>query len=284
MRDRPIPRWQLAAGCAALALTAAGCAGPPAPARVPERTAAPQPAAAAAARADLPLRIRWQIQYSGELEIEDGTQLFNLDLLETPAARIAELHQLEIFVVCYFSAGSLEDWRPDASGFPEAVLGKDLDGWPGERWLDVSRADLILPLMESRLDLAVEKGCDGVDPDNVDGYQNDTGFELRPEDQLAFNAALAQAAHARGLAIGLKNDLDQIPQLLPDFDWALNEECFSYDECDKLLPFVAAGKPVFVIEYDLDPQDFCPQAQQLGFNAQHKRLALDAYAADCSGV
>ena len=41
--------------------------------------------------------------------------------------------------------------------------------------------------------------------------------------------------------MGLKNDLDQVPQLLPYFDWALNEECMAYDECDLLAPFIDAG-------------------------------------------
>ena len=30
-------------------------------------------------------------------------------------------------------------------------------------------------------------GCDGVEPDNVDGYVNDTGFDLTAGDQLDFN-------------------------------------------------------------------------------------------------
>ncbi|MCJ7825283.1 MAG: endo alpha-1,4 polygalactosaminidase, partial [Anaerolineales bacterium] len=73
----------------------------------------------------------------------------------------------------------------------------------------------------------------------------------------------------------------QVSELLPYFDWMLNEECFSYQECDMLLPFVQAGKPVFVLEYELSPGEFCPQANQMGFNALHKHLELDAYAADC---
>ena len=43
-----------------------------------------------------------------------------------------------------------------------------------------------------RLDLAAAKGCDAVDPDNVDGYANPTGFDLTGDDQLAFNRWLAE--------------------------------------------------------------------------------------------
>jgi hypothetical protein len=79
----------------------------------------------------------------------------------------------------------------------------------------------------------------------------------------------------------LKNDLEQISELLPYFDWILNEECFTYQECNLLLPFIQAGKPVFVIEYESLQQEFCPLANQMGFNAIRKNWELDAYRVDC---
>ncbi len=85
---------------------------------------------------------------------------------------------------------------------------------------------------------------------------------------------LAREAHARGLSIGLKNDLDQVAALEPHFDWALNEQCFQYDECDRLRPFTAAGKAVFVAEYELAPEAFCPAARAAGFMAMRKPLEL----------
>ena len=115
----------------------------------------------------------------------------------------------------------------------------------------------------------------------MDGYANATGFPLVAEDQLAYNIFLATAAHQMGLGIGLKNDLEQIPALVSHFDWALNEECFTYGECDLLLPFIQAGKPVFVIEYQLAPEAFCPQANNLQFNAIQKNRDLDAFRFPC---
>jgi hypothetical protein len=229
----------------------------------------------------LPQKVSWQIQYTGEIDINLDVDMFNLDLFDTSPNIIETLHRRGIFVMCYFSAGSYEDWRPDSSQFPSEVLGKDMEAWPGEKWLDIRRLDLLAPIMEARLDLGAQKGCDGVDPDNVDGYTNDTGFPLTYDDQITYNVFLAQAAHSRGLAIGLKNDLEQIPDLLRYFDWILNEECFTYQECNRLLPFVQAGKPVFVIEYELPPQEFCLQANQMGFNALYKNRELDAYRTDC---
>ncbi|MCJ7694631.1 MAG: endo alpha-1,4 polygalactosaminidase [Anaerolineaceae bacterium] len=223
----------------------------------------------------------WQIQLSGEVDTSIAAEVFFIDLFDTPILIIEKLHKQGAYVICYFSAGSFEDWRLDAPLFPAEILGKGLKGWHGEKWLDISRLDLLAPIMDARLDLAVQKGCEGVDPDNVDGFINDSGFPLDADDQLTFNTYLTQAAHLRGLAIGLKNDLDQVSELLPYFDWILNEECFTYQECESLLPFVHADKPVFVIEYDLLPQEFCPQANEMGFNAIHKNLELDAYLTDC---
>ena len=228
-----------------------------------------------------PQQVSWQIQYSGSIIPAKGTDVFNLDLFDTPSSVISELHSYGVFVICYFSAGSYEDWRSDASRFPREVLGKELEGWPGEKWLDISKLDLLASIMEARLDLAIDKDCDGVDPDNVDGYRNDTGFPLGAEDQLTYNKFLSRAAHSRGLAIGLKNDVEQIVELLPHFDWMLSEECFSFEECNLLLPFLQAGKPVFVIEYELSPDEFCAQATQMGFNALHKHWELDAYSIEC---
>jgi hypothetical protein len=133
----------------------------------------------------------------------------------------------------------------------------------------------------ARLDLAVSKGCDGVEPDNIDGYTNDTGFPLTYQHQINYNVWLAQQAHARGLSIGLKNDLDQIPDLVDDFDWAINEQCFEYDECDTLLPFITANKAVFGVEYEGETTDFCPQANAMNFDWLKKALDLDAFRVAC---
>ncbi|MFN4294781.1 MAG: endo alpha-1,4 polygalactosaminidase [Thermoflexales bacterium] len=232
-------------------------------------------------RRSLPQQARWQIQYTGEISTDLEVDVFNLDLFDTPSETIAKLHERGVFVMCYFSAGSFENWRPDAPLFPNEVLGKDMAGWPGERWLDIRRLELLAPIMQARLDLAVNKGCDGVDPDNVNAFANDTGFPLTAEDQKRYNVFLAEAAHQRGLLVGLKNDLEQVPDLVSYFDWIINEECFSYGECELLLPFIWEGKPIFVIEYELEPSAFCPQALRMNFNALHKRWELDAYRVDC---
>jgi len=179
------------------------------------------------------------------------------------------------------NAGGWEDWRADADQFPEDVIGANLDGWEGEKWLDIRRIEVLGPIMEARMDSCKAKGFDGIEPDNVDGFLNDTGFPLTYEDQLRYNIWLANAAHERGLSIGLKNDMDQIADLLPYFDWALNEQCFEYDECETLLPFIDAGKPVFNVEYELETGEFCDRAAAFGFSSMRKSLNLDAWREPC---
>ncbi len=223
----------------------------------------------------------WQWQLTQPVDTHVDVAMFDIDLFETPESTIEELHAEGKVVICYFSAGSYEKWRPDASFYPDEVIGKPLEGWPDEKWLDIRRLDLLAPLIEARLDLAVSKGCDGVEPDNVDGYANDTGFPLSHEDQLHFNRWLAMQAHIRGLSVGLKNDLDQVEDLEPYFDWALNEKCFTYDECDKLLPFIQAGKAVFGVEYDMEPDEFCSKANAMGFDFLKKDYDLDAWRVPC---
>lgn len=223
----------------------------------------------------------WQIQYSGKVDTSLTVEVYNLDLFETLPAAIQGLHTAGKRVICYFSAGSLENWRPDAARFPRSALGKKVDGWPGERWLDIRRLDVLMPIMQDRMELAAAKGCDAVDPDLVEAYAESTGFPLGYHDQLRYNMALADTAHALGLAVGLKNDLGQIPDLLPYFDFAVNEECFDYRECAALKPFIAAGKPVFGIEYRRPWKSFCPKANALNFDFLLKRRKLDAWRKAC---
>jgi hypothetical protein len=223
----------------------------------------------------------WQWQLQGTLDTTVDAAMYDIDLFDHSAAVVAGLHGQGRKVVCYLSAGTWEDWRPDAAQFPAAVLGGRVSGWPGERWLDIRRLDVLGPIMEARLDLCRQKGFDAVEPDNIDGYANVSRFPLTAQDQLRYNKWLAGAAHARGLSIGLKNDLDQVKDLVSQFDWALNEQCFEYNECGLLAPFTKAGKAVFVVEYSLATTAFCEKAVTLGFNAMKKNLSLDAFRAAC---
>jgi hypothetical protein len=228
-----------------------------------------------------PVGTTWQYQLTGAIDTTVDAEAFSVDLFDVPRTTISELQDAGRRVVCYLSAGSWEEWRPDAGRYARSVLGEPLEGWPGERWLDIRRLDVLAPILRDRLDRCAAKGFDGVDPDNVDGFANDTGFPLTAADQRRFDAWLANAAHRRGLSVGLKNTLELIPALLPYFDFAIDEECFRYRECTRLRPFIEAGRSVVVVEYELPRTAFCDRADELGLFAIRKRLSLGPWRRPC---
>ena len=229
--------------------------------------------------------LRWQWQLSDlPLDLNIDADVYDIDLVDSDAAVIAALHARGRQVVCYVSVGSWEDWRPDAGQFPSSVIGNEYEGWPGERWLDIRQIEALAPVMRARLDLCRDKGFDGIEPDNVDGYTNDTGFPLTYGDQIRYNRWLANEAHARGLSIGLKNDPDQVVDLLPYYDWALTEDCFAESWCEEMAPFVEAGKPVFAAEYTdtgVSMEQACRQAAQLRFSLILKDRDLGGWQQHC---
>lgn len=225
---------------------------------------------------------QWQIG-NNEIDTRVDVDVYDIDLYVDQAV-IDELHAQGRKVICYISVGSWEDWRPDKDRFPPEVLGKDYEGWQGEKWLDIRQMDKLAPIMLARLDLCQAKGFDAVEPDNMEIYTNDTGFPLTYEDQLKYALWLAEEAHKRGLAIGQKNAADMVADLVNVFDFAITEDYFYYGEAETMLPYILAGKPVFAAEYtDLpgDFEEFCRQSRKLGFSTILKNRELDAWVKFC---
>ena len=224
------------------------------------------------------------------LDTSVDVDVWDVDLFETGAAEIAALQAAGGYVICYFSAGSIEDWRPDVGVIEESAIGLPLDDWPGENWLDI-RADSTLALVESRMALAERAGCDGVEPDNVDGFSNESGFPLGESDQIEFNTAVAGLAHDRGLAVGLKNSFDIAGALVQHFEFAVMEQCHEYEECELLGLFVDAGKPVFNAEYPGSEaagrafaEEQCEESIRLGIHTLFLPLDLDgSWRVACEG-
>ncbi len=227
---------------------------------------------------------RLDIQFVDRPKARRWVTVMDVDAFDVAERALRKLERKGKRVVCYINAGAWEEWRDDAGAYPAGVLGHPLDGWEGERWVDIRRLDVLGPILKARLDHCRDRGFDGVEFDNVDGWTNDTGFPLTAADQLRFNRWLAQEAHARGLAVALKNDLDQMADLVDDFDFAIVEACFTYDECDKVQPFLDAGKPVYVVEYRRSKRlrrRWCREARQLGVQLIFKRLALNRWVRRC---
>jgi hypothetical protein len=217
-----------------------------------------------------PTTAAWQWQLQGKIDTSLDARVYEVDGFEVAAKTVAQLHRQGRKVICYLDVGSWESYRPDADRFPKAVLGRAYEGYPDERWLDIRRIDLLAPILRHRFDLCRRKGFDAVEPDNIAGYENETGFPLDAADQLRFNRWVAREVHRRDMSVGLKNDPGQVGQLVGRFDFAVVEECFAYDECGMFSPFVAAGKAVFVAEYEEPPASICGQAERLRFSVIRK--------------
>lgn len=230
--------------------------------------------------------LSWRIQYQGGFspEPDAAVGVYNLDLFGTSAETVAQLHEQGAKVVCYISVGTLEDWTPDVDEFPSELLGLPYKEWPGETWLDLRQLNKLMPLIEARLDLCRQKGFDGVDPDNLDSWTHETGFDLTKSDTITFARALSEAAHTRGLAIGLKNCPELVNDLISEFDFMVAEEAFEQGWWKDALPFLQANKPVFAIEYsNLSSvrDEACRGQREQGFSVLFAGVMLDAKAKPC---
>ncbi|HKT83485.1 MAG TPA: endo alpha-1,4 polygalactosaminidase [Solirubrobacterales bacterium] len=223
-----------------------------------------------------PTTAPWQWQLQGKIDTGVAAPVYDVDGFETPARVVRQLHRLGRHVICYLDVGSWESYRPDAGSFPRSAIGNRYEGFPDERWLDVRRFHLFAKPLEHRFDICARKGFDAVEPDNVAGWENKTGFPISAATQLRFNRWVARGVHSRGMAIALKNDPRQVKQLLGSFDFAIVEECFQYEECGLYEPFAKAGKAVFEAEYELEPSDYCAIAASLDFSSIRKSYDLFA--------
>lgn len=202
----------------------------------------------------------WQWQLSGRTDLTINAGVYDLDLFDTDQATVAAVHARGARAVCYLETGSWESYRPDAASFPASVLGRTMGGYPDERYVDIRQLDALRPVIGKRLDLCKQKGFDGVEPDIDDSVIDvgaaGIGFPVTYADQIAFNTMVAQEAHARGLAIALKNGTFGtaagrfVTDMQPLVDFAINEECVAAGNvCGLLKVFVDHGKPVFHTEY-----------------------------------
>ncbi len=218
----------------------------------------------------------WQWQLQGKVDTSIDVPVFDLDGFETPRRTVDELHRLRSRVICYLDVGSWESFRPDADRFPRSALGKRYEGFPNERWLDIRHfRDFARPLQQ-RFAMCRRKGFDAVEPDNLAGWENNSGFKISRAAQLRFNRWVASEVHRRGMAVALKNDGRQANRLVGDFDFAIVEQCFQFHECGYYLPFVRQGKAVFEAEYELKVGQYCATARRIHFSAIGKSVDLFA--------
>ncbi|KAK7428057.1 hypothetical protein QQZ08_005489 [Neonectria magnoliae] len=230
---------------------------------------------------------------------------------------IPALKEAGKFVICYFNAGAVQAWDTDKSSFPEEVIGKSLSfPFDDEEWYLDIRDSRVVTLMKARLDLAVEAGCDAVDPDNVDAWKWDpsndpTGFSLESSDYTAYLQKLAEYAHSlrtkdgEPLLVGQKNAPEIAADLVSSLDFAVLESCRGNSDpdedsepfCSDFQSYIDAGKPVLQIEYppsveatgamsSSDENYYCdPEDDDKGFSKIIKWASarLDGWGQYCGG-
>jgi hypothetical protein len=237
----------------------------------------------------------WQWQLVGVVHPDAlAVEMVDLDLFDARPGQVNEgvigrLHANGIVTICYVDTGAWESYRPDAEKFPRSVIGRKTyasngNPWVGERWLDIRKRSWpkFAYLMWRRLDLAARLGCDGIEPDQNNSWGNAPGFPITKADQETWYLKVAKEAHRRGLSVGMKNGVETVnPRTVAAFDWALNEECFQYVECGRMMPFIRAGKAVFQAEYVGDLATFCPRALARSFSTLKKHLGLGAWRIAC---
>ena len=227
----------------------------------------------------------WQLQSPFDLSLD--VKWYNLDPDNHAKADLDALRARGVHLICYVSVGTWEEWRQDALDFPAGVKGQILEDWQDEKWLDIRRRDLLVPIMAARFEKCAEQGFEAVEPDNINLHNNDTGFGITRDDSLAYLRDLAAVARGLGLAIGQKNAPDLAGELAPDFDFMIAEECFKWGWCGETAPYLARGKPVLAAEYIETGIDFsaaCAQARQLGIEMIIKSYDLDASRITCEDI
>ena len=237
--------------------------------------ALPAASASAASRWRPQQHLTWYWQLQGSVSNSHPAAAYDIDGFDSGASEVSALHAAGKRVICYVDVGTWENWRSDAGRFPGSVQGSD-NAWPGEKWLDVRQLSVLQPIITARFQMCKQKKFDAVEPDNIDGYQNSTGFPISAQDQLAYDEWVAKEAHSLGMAVFQKNDPDQARTLQPYFDGALDEQCNEYLECSSLKPYLTARKPVLNAEYQASLYPgFCSADKAAGIMGVLYSLNLD---------
>jgi len=195
----------------------------------------------------------------GKDSVTSATSVVDIDMFDQ-ASMIPSLKAQGKKVICYISAGTWESWRPDASdpNWQYIKLGQ-MNDWD-EAWLDIRNMTALKIVMGNRMDQAFAQGCDGIEPDNTDCYQNrdcwgtmknpsvSTGNSVKAA-QITYNKWLSSYSHSKNMVIGLKNTIGLVNDLVSSFDFVINESCQVYDECAAYAPFSTAKKAIFNVEY-----------------------------------
>lgn len=228
--------------------------------------------------------LQWQLQSSGDYASSPEADVYDLDFQNLAASDLSLLKQRNAMLVCTISAGTWQEWRPDADQFPDDILGNDAAGWEGEKWLDIRATDSLTPILDARMQQCANQGYQGVELTNLDVYQQDSGFPVTQADQISFNLHLARLAHQHHLLVGMRDSPQLVGILVDDFDFAVAQGCYSGNGCDAYTQFASQNKPVVLVEFadsEVNPEELCQYAQSNKFSAVIKHRNFDQFSQFC---
>lgn len=226
----------------------------------------------------------WDWQLTEPADLNRSVQVLDLHPDLVTPEDLAALKARGVKTICYVSVGTLERQSADRAAFPQEVVGKVYGDWPDEKFLDIRRIDILLPLMTARFQSCKAMGFDAIEPDNMDVHDNDSGFPVTAGHTVAYVRLLAATAQGLGLKIGQKNVPDLTEDLVDTFDFAISEGCYQDRSCKSYLPYAEAGKPVFDAEYTDRPIHFsraCAIGEKYGISMILKDRDLTAPALWC---
>lgn len=196
-------------------------------------------------------KLSFAIQYKGPLNFEFCKRdVVFLDMFDYSKKDVTKCKKMGAIVYAYFSS-QYENWRPDSKEFLKQpnILGNKLDKWPGEKWVN-TKSTKVREIMINRIIYAKEKGFQGIDVDNVDGYHFKTGYIYRKIDSANYVNFFIRTARKFDLKFSLKNAMALIP-LTESADFYQNESCYSNNHKGRIECYLydAVKAPVGIISY-----------------------------------
>jgi len=198
------------------------------------------------------LKTKWSWQNEGNIEIIDNVSMYVVDLFTIEGSDITAIHDGGHKVMCVFHSAQVnisdDNSDPDQEKYDVDVRQNYTDDTNTSKWLDISQGS-VRDNLTKRIDIAQEKGCDGVVPTDTYMYNiSGTGVTFDSDAQKKYNIRLANYAHDQNLTVGLKDDKSQIFSLVEYYDFALTRDCYALGHCDAYEYFVEKKKPVFDTE------------------------------------
>ena len=170
----------------------------------------------------------WLLWIDNYSNINTTVEVIDIDVLDADKEVVDKLHKKWQMVIWYLNVGSIETYRDDFSEFPKEVVWWIYPWWEDEIFLDISKYELFKENILNRLDIAQKKWFDGIEPDNMDTYDNfeETWFNITKQDEINYIKWFSSEVHKRWMFVIQKNAPDLSEDLVDIMDWALLEGAF----------------------------------------------------------